>query len=95
MRPGEILALQRRHISVDCRKARIEQRLYRGDIDTPKTTKSARTIAIPPKTAGVLKEWMELVGPEPESWVFASENPSTPMWRDANDPDDAAAMTAP
>lgn len=69
MRPGEILALQRRHISVDCRKARIEQRLYRGDIDTP-------------KTASLLKEWMELVGTEPEAWVFASENPSTPMWRD-------------
>ena len=38
MRPGEILALQRRHVSGDCRKARIEQRIYRGDIDTPKTT---------------------------------------------------------
>lgn len=82
MRPGEFLAVQRRHISVDCRKARIEQRLYRGDIDTPKTTKSARTVAIPPKTASLLKEWMELVRTEPDAWVFASENSSTPMWRD-------------
>jgi hypothetical protein len=24
---------------------------------------------------------MELVGNAPEAWVFASENPSTPMWR--------------
>jgi hypothetical protein len=37
MRPGEILALQRRHISAALRKLTIEQRLYRGDIDTPKT----------------------------------------------------------
>ena len=82
MRPGEILALQRKHIASDCKKLGIEQRLYRGDIDTPKTHKSTRTVAIPPKTASRLKEWMELVDDSPESWVFASENPSTPMWRD-------------
>ncbi len=82
MRPGEILALQRRHVSGDCRKACVEQRIYRGDIDTPKTTNSARTVAIPPKTAASLKEWMELVPGNPEAWIFASENPSTPLWRD-------------
>jgi integrase len=82
MRPGEILALQRWHIAGDFRKLGIEQRLYRGDIDTPKTHKSTRTVAIPPKTASLLKEWMELVDRSPEAWVFASENPSTPLWRD-------------
>ena len=82
MRPGEILALKRRHVSCDCTKARIEQRIYRGDIDTPKTPTSTRTVAIPPKTAMHLKEWMELVDSDPEAWVFASENPATPMWRD-------------
>ena len=25
---------------------------------------------------------MELVGKDPEAWVFASENPAKPMWRD-------------
>jgi len=82
MRPGEILALQRRHVVSDCGQLDIEQRLYRGDIDIPKTHKSTRTVAIPPKTAACLKEWMELVPENPEAWVFASENPSTPMWRD-------------
>jgi integrase len=82
MRPGEILALQRRHVSGDCRAVSIEQRIYRGDLDTPKTLSSARTVAIPPKTAKLLKEWMELVAEEPEAWVFASENPAKPMWRD-------------
>ncbi len=82
MRPGEILAIQRRHVSGDCCKVRIEQRVYRGDIDTPKTTTSTRTVAIPPKTATSLMEWMELVPDSPEAWVFASENPSTPLWRD-------------
>ena len=82
MRPGEILALQRRHIGVDCRQLSVDQRLYRGDIDTPKTNSSTRTVAIPPKTANQLREWMELVGRSPKAWVFASENALKPMWRD-------------
>jgi integrase len=82
MRPGEILALQRKHVSVDCRKIVIEQRLYRGDIDKPKTNSSSRTVAIPTKTANQLAEWMELVGDSPEAWVFASENEKKPLWRD-------------
>lgn len=49
LRPGEILALQRRHVSSDCTRARIEQRLYQGDIDTPKTHNSTRIVAIPPR----------------------------------------------
>jgi integrase len=82
MRPGEILGLQRQHVSEDCRSIIIKQRIYRGDIDTPKTTSSRRTVAVPPKTACLLQEWMDLVGSRKEAWVFASENPETPMWRD-------------
>ena len=62
MRPGEILALKRRHVSGDCRKARVEQRIYRGDIDTPKTPTSARTAAIPPKTAEAFLKRMDGAG---------------------------------
>jgi integrase len=82
MRPGEILALQRRHVGDDCRKASIEQRLYRGDIDTPKTNSSTRTVAIPPETAKQLREWTGLLGEHADAWIFASENPAKPMWRD-------------
>ena len=82
MRPGEILALQRRHIAEDCSELVIEQRLYRGDIDDPKTALSKRTVGIPSNTATVLHEWMELVPMHPEAWVFASENPLKPLWRD-------------
>ena len=76
MRPGEILALQRRHISGDCTKLSIEQRLYRGDIDTPKTDKSTRTVAIPPKTAKQLREWMELVGQSAQGMGIRVGEPS-------------------
>jgi integrase len=82
MRPGEILALQRRHISEDFREVTIEQRLYRADIDVPKTNSSKRTAAIPTQTAGELRQWMEMVGKSPKAWIFASENSAKPMWRD-------------
>jgi integrase len=82
MRPGEILALQRRHIAADCSELVIEQRLYRGDIDDPKTESSKRTVGIPSQTARELREWMALVGRKPDAWVFASENAAKPMWRD-------------
>ena len=82
MRPGEILALQRKHVSPDGGQVAIEQRLYRGDIDTPKTNSSRRTVAIAAHTANQLREWMRLVAPSPDAWVFASENPQKPIWRD-------------
>ncbi len=82
MRPGEILGLQRRHVAEDCRKITIGQRLYRGDIDDPKTESSKRDVAISSETAEELRAWMQLVGKSPKAWVFASENPAKPMWRD-------------
>ena len=82
MRPGEILGLQRRHVSEDCSKIVIEQRLYRGDIDDPKTASSKRDVALASETAEELRAWMEFVGRSPNAWVFASENSSKPIWRD-------------
>jgi len=82
MRPGEILALQRKHVDESCTEVVISQGLYRGAIDSPKTEASYRTVAIPPITSTLLKEWMALVGSDPEAWVFASENPAKPLWRD-------------
>ena len=82
MRPGEILALQRRHVNGDCTEIVIEQALYRGAIDDPKTTSSNRTVAVPPETAELLREWMELMPKRPNAWLFASENPAKPLWRD-------------
>jgi integrase len=82
MRPGEILALQRKHVAPDGAELVIDQRIYRGDIDDPKTTSSKRTVGIPSQTARQLIEWMQFVDGQPEAWVFASENPAKPMWRD-------------
>ena len=82
MRPGEILALQRRHVSGDCSKAQHRAaplpRRHRHAEDDQLHPHRRHS----PKTASRLKEWMELVRQKPEAWVFASENPATPMWRD-------------
>jgi integrase len=81
-RPGEMLALQRRHVAEDATVVKVEQRVYRGDIDRPKTDPSRREVAIPPKTAELLREWMSAaVGPEPTAYVFAGER-GKPVWKD-------------
>lgn len=82
MRPGEILGLQRKHVSSDRASVTVEQRLYRGDIDTPKTASSKRVVALGPTTTTVLNEWMEWIGEDGEAWLFASEGGKTPIWRD-------------
>ena len=82
LRPGEILALQRRHVAQDRSSVEIEQRVYRGDIDRPKNGES-RFVAVPPRTAALLAEWLDTaVDPAPDAWVFASETRDTPLWRD-------------
>ena len=81
-RPGEMLALQRRHTSEDATVVKVEERVYRGNINLPKTNPSRREVAIPPRTAELLREWMKAaVGSEPGGYLFASEK-GTPIWRD-------------
>lgn len=78
MRPGEILGLQWQHITD--KHVEIRQRVYRGEIDTPKSNHSVRKAALP---AGLAKEvalWKGFAT-DPSGWVFASEK-GTPLSRD-------------
>jgi integrase len=80
MRPGEILALQWRDIGLD--SFAVRRRIYRGDLDTPKTTKSARIGAMSSATIDDMKLWREVaLDPSPAGWVFPSER-GTPLSRD-------------
>ena len=82
LRPGEILAIQRRNVATDGTAVEIEQRVYRGELGSPKNDQT-RIVAIPPRTSALLLEWLgTAVDPDPEAWVFASENRETPLWRD-------------
>jgi integrase len=81
MRPGEIFGLKRGRIS--CSSAAIEQRVYRGIIDTPKTHKSKRFAALSSGLRFDLEEWL---GRDPEGtaddWLFPSEKLTTPLAKD-------------
>jgi len=80
MRPGEILGLQFQDVREQ--SVRVARRVYRGNIDSPKTGR-AREVALSPATASLLSEWLTLLlDQRPEAWVFQSENPSTPLIRD-------------
>ena len=81
MRPGEIFALKWQHIKTD--HIEIEQRLYRGKIDSPKTNQSKRSVALPQGLQAMIARWRLLSGdPGPESWVFPSETLKTPVSKD-------------
>jgi integrase len=81
MRPGEIFALRWLHMKTD--EAEVEQRVYRGKIDTPKTPRSKRTVALSPALRTVIARWKSLSGgPGAEAWVFPSETLETPLRKD-------------
>ena len=81
MRPGEIFALKWQHIKTD--HIEIEQRLYRGEIDSPKTNQSKRSVALSQGLQSKMAEWRSVSGhPGPEAWVFPSETLKTPMSKD-------------
>jgi len=77
LRPGEIFALQRKHVKYD--HLNIAQRVYQGLIDTPKSTRSTRKAAVPTALRAELRQWLSLIDPNPEAWVFPSEQGSTPL----------------
>ena len=83
MRPGEILAVRVGNVQESI--VRIEQRVYRGKLDSPKGRKgkrTSRTIALPPGTAVDLRLWAEqFIGSEPEAFLFPSER-GTPLTRE-------------
>jgi integrase len=81
MRPGEIFGLKWRNIVGD--QAQICQRLYRGKLDTPKSTKSTRKAALSPIVSIGLEAWRALsLDQHPDAWVFPSERQTTPLSKD-------------
>jgi integrase len=78
MRPGEILAL--RWNGIEGAVFTVRERTYHGDLDTPKTMRSARAGALGPATMADFREWAKLrLDPSPDAFVFPSENLKTPI----------------
>jgi len=80
MRPGEIFGLTWERVGPDY--ADIRQRVYKGDIDRPKTVQSARRAALSQGLVSGLERWRALcIDARSEAWVFPSER-CTPLSRD-------------
>ena len=54
MRPGEILALQWKHVADD--HVDVLQRLYRGKLDRPKSERSQRQVALSSRTRTLMEQ---------------------------------------
>jgi integrase len=78
MRVSEIFGLRRGRIRQD--SAEILERVCRGDIDTPKTTKAVRAVALPKDLQTDLQEWLKATPDTgPDGWLFPSENLKIPL----------------
>lgn len=81
MRPGEIFALTWGRLHDD--QAEIVQRIYRTDIDTPKSKQSVRTAALPERMRADVQTWRKsAIDFRSEAWVFPSETLKTPITKD-------------
>ncbi len=81
MRPGETFALR-------CGRLRetyfeVRERVYKGQLDTPKTRNSIRHVVLPDDLLQSIRTWVEELSSQGEAdWVFPSEKLTTPLSRD-------------
>jgi len=81
LRPGEILGLKWGRLSAT--HAEIRQRVYRGVIDSPKTSNSVRKAALATGVLDEIQAWKAIsLNVADEAWVFPSETGKTPLGRD-------------
>jgi integrase len=77
LRPGEILALRWRALARDI--IQVEERVYKGVLNTPKNGKK-REGAISDGTRALISKWADLAeDPSPDGFVFPSETLKTPL----------------
>ncbi len=81
MRPGEIFGLKWGRLAAQY--ADIRQRVYRGDIDSPKTVHSIRKAALSEGLLKDIEEWRKIsFSSADDAWVFPSEKLTTPLSKD-------------
>lgn len=81
MRPGEIFGMRRGRITENA--VDVQERVYRGQCDTPKTRRSIRSVALSASIREDLEEWLRVSpGDGPDAWLFPSERLTTPISKD-------------
>ncbi|MGH9689226.1 MAG: tyrosine-type recombinase/integrase [Candidatus Acidiferrales bacterium] len=81
MRPGEIFGLKWARMEADY--ADVRQRVYRGDVDSPKSVRSVRFAALSDGLLVSIDEWRAAsLDTSADAWVFPSERLKTPLAKD-------------
>jgi integrase len=81
MRPGEIFGLKWERMEADY--ADIRQRVYRGDVDSPKSVRSVRFAALSDGLLASIDHWRAVsLDTRADAWVFPSERLTTPLAKD-------------
>ena len=78
--PERFSALRRKRLTENT--ADIRERIYRGQLDTPKTQKSIRVVAFSVKIREDLENWLAVSLGGSEAWLFPSEKLDTPLSKD-------------
>jgi integrase len=71
LRIGEALGLEIKHLSDDCTTLSVEQSLFAGKIQSPKTPAAVRVVDVPGAVASLLKAY---VSDRKDGFVFATRN---------------------
>ena len=83
MRPGEILGLQRGDLDLIEECIWVRRRVYKGDVDSPRSDRSTRQIALSVGTVELLRRWLDgMLRVDNLAWVFSTENTKRPLTRD-------------
>lgn len=81
MRPGEIFGLKWARMEADYTD--IRQRVYLGDIDSPKSNRSVRHAALSDRLVASIDEYRAAsLDTSVDAWVFPSERIRTPLAKD-------------
>ena len=81
MRVSEIFGLRRGRVAGD--SVEVVERVCRWDVDSPKSEKSERIVALSSSLQQDLKEWLAITPDTgPDGWLFPSENLETPLGAD-------------
>jgi integrase len=81
IRPGEIFGLKWARLEADY--ADIRQRVYRGDIDSPKSVRSVRHAALSDGLLISIDDWRAVsLDTSGDAWVFPSEKLTTLLAKD-------------
>jgi integrase len=80
MRCSEIFGLRRGRVKDD--HAEVVERVSRRDVDTPKTEKSLRCVALSSEVQRDMKAWLEESPGNDTDWLFPCENMKMPVGSD-------------